>query len=138
MLTQDLYRSWRSRQRELKLADVDAEFARFITSTAAQDKLQHYYTRLAKYYEEPALTQAHEVLNHLCQASEKGASRSTLSQLVDATYAPGKLPPIDERKRLFLQLMRDLENDFYITEVANERYGFASGIMKAWWRKHYA
>ena len=138
MLTQDLYRSWRSRQRKLKLADVDAEFARFITSTAAQDKLQHYYTRLAKYYEEPALTQAHEVLNHLCKASEMGASRSTLSQLVDATYSPGKLPPIHERKRLFLQLMRDLENDFYINEVANERYGFASGIMKAWWRKHYA
>jgi hypothetical protein len=138
MLTQDLYRSWRSRQRKLKPADVDAEFARFITSTAAQDKLQHYYTRLAKYYEEPTLTQAHEVLNHLCQSGENGASRSTLMQLVDATFAPGKFPPVHERKRLFLQLMRDLENDFYITEITDGRYGFASGIMKAWWRKHYA
>jgi hypothetical protein len=138
MLTQDLYRSWRVRPRKLKPADVDAEFASFITSTSAQDKLQHYYTRLAKYYEEPALTQAHEVLNHLCQTGEAGASRSTLMQLVDATYPPGKLPALHERKRLFLQLMRDLENDFYITEVAAERYGFASGIMKAWWRKHYA
>lgn len=138
MLTQDMYRSWRSHQRKLKPADVDAEFARFVTSTAAQDKLQHYYTRLAKYYEEPALTQAHSVLNQLCQIGDNGASRSALMQLVDATYPPGKLPPIHERKRLFLQLMRDLENDFYITEVTLERYGFASGIMKAWWRKHYA
>ena len=138
MLTQDLYRSWRSHQHKLKPADVDAEFTRFITSTAAQDKLQHYYTRLAKYYEEPVLTQAHEVLNNLCQTGDNGASRSALMHLVDVTYAPGKLPPIHERKRLFLQLMRDLENDFYITEVAAERYGFASGIMKAWWRKHYA
>lgn len=138
MLTQDLYRSWRLNPRKLKPADVEAEFDRFITSTAAQDKLQHYYTRLAKYYEEPALTQAHEVLNHLCQADETGTSRSALMHLVDGTYAPRKLPPVHERKRLFLQLMRDLENDFYITEVAAGRYGFASGIMKAWWRKHYA
>ncbi len=138
MLTQDLYRSWRSHKRKLKAEDVDAEFACFITSTAAQDKLQHYYTRLAKYYEEPALIQAHEVLNHLCQTDESGASDSTLMQLVDSTYAPGKLPPAHERKRLFLQLMRTLENDFYIAEVAPKRHGFASGIMKAWWGKYYA
>ena len=143
MLTQDLSRSWRNKPRKLKNTDVEAEFARFVTSTAAQDKLQHYYTRLAKYYEEPALSQAHEVLNHLCQTVEKGgkdegASRSALMQITESVYAAGKLPPAYERKRLFLQLMRDLENDFYIVEIADGRYGFASGIMKAWWRKHYA
>lgn len=143
MLTQDLHRSWRHKPRKLKKADVEAEFARFVTSTAAQDKLQHYYTRLAKYYEEPALSQAHEVLNHLCQTVEKGgndegASRATLMQIAESIYPPGKLPPMHERKRLFLQLMRDLENDFYVVEIAAGRYGFASGIMKAWWRKHYA
>lgn len=138
MLTQDLYRSWRRQPRKLKPADVDAEFARFITSTAAQDKLQHYYTRLAKYYEEPALSQAHEVLNHLCVTNESGASRGTLTHLVESIAPGGKQPPAHERKRLFLQLMRDLENDFYVTEHPPGRYGFASGIMKAWWRKHYA
>lgn len=136
MLTQDLFRSWRNKPRKLKKADVEAEFARFVTSTAAQDKLQHYYTRLAKYYEEPALSQAHEVLNHLCLTDDKGASRATLMQIVDAVYP--QLPPAHERKRLFLQLMRDLENDFYVVETVEGRYGFASGIMKAWWRKHYA
>jgi hypothetical protein len=138
MLTQDLYRSWRTRPRKLKPADVEAEFASFVTSTAAQDKLQHYYTRLAKYYEEPALSQAHAILDHLCLSDEKGASRSSLMQITENVYAPSKLPPAHERKRLFLQLMRDLENDFYVVEVTEGRYGFASGIMKAWWRKHYA
>lgn len=143
MLTQDLYRSWRNRPRKLRKADVEAEFSRFVTSTAARDKLQHYYTRLAKYYEEPALSQAHEILNHLCQTAEKdgrdeGASRATLMHLVEGTCPSGRLPAAHERKRLFLQLMRDLENDFYITETTPGRYGFASGIMKAWWRKHYA
>jgi hypothetical protein len=143
MLTQDVFRSWRNKPRKLKKADVEIEFGRFVTSTAAQDKLQHYYTRLAKYYEEPALSQAHEMLNHLCQTAEKvgkdeGASRATLMQIAESAYPPGKLPPVHERKRLFLQLMRDLENDFYVIEIAEGRYGFASGIMKAWWRKHYA
>lgn len=137
MLTQDLYRSWRSKRRKLKIADVENEFARFVTSTAAQDKLQHYYTRLAKYYQEPELTQAHAILNHLCQSDDAGASRSLLMQIVADLYPTGKLPPEHERKRLFLQLMRDLENDFYISEVSDGRYGFASGIMKAWWRKYY-
>lgn len=138
MLTQDLYRSWKTKPRKLKPGDVEAEFGRFITSTAAQDKLQHYYTRLSKYYQEPALGQAHAILNHLCVTDESGASRSVLMHLVDQTYTAGKLPPAHERKRLFLQLMRDLENDFYVTELEPGRYGFASGIMKAWWRKYYA
>lgn len=137
MLTQDLHRSWRGRPRKLKVADVESEFARFVTGTAAQDKLQHYYTRLAKYYQEPELSQAHVILNQLCQTDESGASRELLMRIVADTYADGKRPPEHERKRLFLQLMRDLENDFYIAEVAEGRYGFASGIMKAWWRKYY-
>ena len=138
MLTQDLCRSWRSKPRKLKKSDVEAEFARFVTSTAAQDKLQHYYTRLAKYYEEPALSQAHSILDHLSLADDSGASRSTLMQITANVYPAGKLPPLHERKRLFLQLMRDLENDFYVVETNDGRYGFTSGIMKAWWRKHYA
>jgi hypothetical protein len=138
MLTQDLYRSWRAKPRRLKPADVDAEFARFITSTAAQDKLQHYYTRLAKYYAEPALGQAHALLNHLCTTGQDGSSRSVLNQIFDSTWPPDKQPVVHERKRLFQQLLRDLENDFYVVETTESRYNFASGIIKAWWRKYYA
>ena len=138
MLTQDLYRSWRKRPRKLKPADVDAEFARFITSTAAQDKLQHFYTRLAKYYAEPALSQAHALLNQLCTTGADGAPRAVLNQIFDSTWPPGQQPAAHERKRLFQQLLRDLANDFYVVETAEGRYDFASGIIKAWWRKYYA
>lgn len=138
MLTQDLYRSWRAKPRKLKAADVDAELARFITSTAAQDKLQHFYTRLKKYYPEPELSQAHALLDHLCTTGPDGASRSVLNQVFDSTWPPEKRPATHERKRLFNQLLRDLENDFYVSETAEDRYDFASGIIKAWWRKYYA
>jgi hypothetical protein len=138
MLTLDLFRSWRTTPRRLKPADVDAEFARFITSTAAQDKLQHFYTRLAKYYAEPALGQAHALLNHLCTTGQDGSSRSVLNQIFDSTWPPDKQPVVHERKRLFQQLLRDLENDFYVVEAGEGRYDFASGIIKAWWRKYYA
>jgi hypothetical protein len=138
MLTQELHRSWKAKPRKLKSADVDAEFARLITNTSAQDKLQHFYTRLAKYYEEPALGQAHALLNHLCRTGTDGASRSALQQVFDSTWPAGKLPAFHERKRLFVQLLRDLGNDFYVVETADDRCDFASGIIKAWWRKYYA
>ncbi len=138
MLTQELHRSWRAKPRKLKPADVDAEFDRFITGTSAQDKLQHYYTRLSKYYRDPALSQSHAMLNHLCVSRDEGVSDNALRQIFDGTYAQGSLPPVHERKRLYRQLLRDLENDFYVVATAAGRYDFASGIMKAWWRKYYA
>jgi uncharacterized protein len=138
MLTQELFRSWKANPRKLKPVEVDAEFSRLITSTSAQDKLQHYYTRLAKYYEEPALGQAHALLNHLCTTGPDGATRSALGQVFDATWPPEKRPALHERKRLFVQVLRDLENDFYVVETADGRCDFASGIIKAWWRKYYA
>jgi predicted AAA+ superfamily ATPase len=30
------------------------------------------------------------------------------------------------------------ENDFYVCEVSDGLYDFASGILKAWWKKYYA
>ena len=36
------------------------------------------------------------------------------------------------------QLLLDLENDFYIIEVDERIYDFASGVLKLWWRKYYA
>jgi hypothetical protein len=43
-----------------------------------------------------------------------------------------------EQRRQFNQLMRDLENDFYVVEIAGDSFDFASGLMKAWWKKYYA
>ncbi len=138
MLTQELHRSWKAKPRKLKSVDVDAEFTRLITSTSAQDKLQHFYTRLKKYYEEPALSQAHALLNHLCISATDGASRSALQQVFESAWPSGKRPASHESNRLFMQLLRDLENDFYVVEKGENRYDFASGLVKAWWRKYYA
>jgi hypothetical protein len=39
---------------------------------------------------------------------------------------------------VFNQLMRDLENDFYVAEVKPGDFDFASGLIKQWWSKYYA
>ena len=39
---------------------------------------------------------------------------------------------------MFNELLLDLENDFYIVEVEEGLYDFASGVLKSWWRKHHA
>ena len=46
--------------------------------------------------------------------------------------------PAHERRQRFNQLILDLENDFYIVEVDEEIYDFASGVLKSWWRKYHA
>ena len=43
-----------------------------------------------------------------------------------------------ERRQLFNRLLLDLENDFYIVEVEQEAYDFASGVLKSWRRKFHA
>ena len=50
----------------------------------------------------------------------------------------GVTPPVHERRQLFNQLLLDLENDFYIVEVGEGHYDFASGVLKSWWRKYHA
>ena len=46
--------------------------------------------------------------------------------------------PAHERRQISSRLMLDLENDFYIVEVEEEIYDFASGVLKSWWRKYHA
>ena len=46
--------------------------------------------------------------------------------------------PAHERRQMFNQLLLDLENDFYIVEVEEGIYDFASGVLKSWWRKYHA
>ena len=138
MATQELYRSWKKAPRKLASADVDQVFAQLVVSTAARDKLQHYYSRIAKYYEEPRLSAAHALLGQI-SLSSAGLSRTALSQEFERHLAQaGQAVPAHERKRHFNQLLRDLENDFYVSEVADNQYDFASGLLKAWWKKYYA
>ena len=138
MATQELYRSWKKAPRKLMSTDVDQVFAQLVVSTAARDKLQHYYSRIAKYYEEPHLSAAHTLLGQL-SLSANGLSRAKLLQEFERHLADaGQTISAHERKRHFNQLLRDLENDFYVCEISENQYDFASGVLKAWWKKYYA
>lgn len=138
MITQDLYRIWRRSKTPLTTADVQRAFNDLIVSSAARDKLQHYYSRIAQYYHEPKDSAAHELLVTL-SLSEDGLERDTLRREFERVLQEsGHQAPLHERRRMFNQLLRDLENDFYVAETAPDRYDFASGLIKAWWKKYYA
>ena len=140
MITQDLYRLWKRlpKRRQLTNADLEKVFHDFIKSSAAQDKLQHYYSRIQRYYVAQQQDAAYKLLSQL-SLSQAGLQRRTLFQEYQRvlTDAGTKLPG-HQQKQLFNQLLRDLENDFYVVEISDELYDFASGVMKAWWRKYYA
>ncbi len=138
MVTQDLYRHWKRYKLRLTANDVDVAFDDLVISNAARDKLQHYYSRIARYYELPQRTAAHCLLSQL-SLSRNGLNRNRLFQEFERILnEEGLDTPAHRRKQQFNQLLRDLENDFYVSEITVNHYDFASGILKAWWKKYYA
>ena len=138
MIVQDLYRIWKRQPHKLTSADVDRAFDDLIVNSGARDKLQHYYSRIAQYYEEPKRSAAYEILSIL-SLSDDGLNRDALlGEFERILHEIGKEVARHESRRIFNQLLRDLENDFYVSETGSDRYDFASGLIKAWWRKYYA
>ncbi|MDY0169854.1 MAG: hypothetical protein RBS80_25140 [Thermoguttaceae bacterium] len=138
MITQDLYRIWKRTETRLTVSDVESAFDDLIGSSSARDKLQHYYSRIAHYYDEPKRSAAHALLDQLSVTGD-GLAREALRGIFERIVSDqGTAMPEYERKQVFNELLRDLENDFYVEEVAAGRYDFASGLLKAWWRKYYA
>jgi uncharacterized protein len=138
MVTQDLFRSWNKKHRTLTYVDVDQIFSDLVVSSTARDKLQHYYTRIEMYYDEPNRSAAYALLVKLC-ISQQGVEKQRLKQDF-LRVLDGHAPMLSafESDRVFNQLLRDLENDFYVTEVREQVYDFASGVLKSWWAKYYA
>ncbi len=138
MATQDLYRLWKHEQRGIVAADVDAVFEAMIVGSAAHTRLQHFHSRIRQYYVKPKDSITHALLGQI-SVSESGLRRATLRQEMERalTDLGVTLPPF-ERRQTFNQLMLDLENDFYIVEVEEGVYDFASGVLKSWWRKYHA
>ena len=138
MVTQDLHRLWKKEQRELIAADVDAVFDALIVSSGARTRLQHFYSRIGQYYPEPKQSIAYALLGKI-SISDSGLSRAVLLQETERLLGDaGVSLPAHGRKQLFNQLLLDLENDFYVVEGDGDLYDFASGVIKAWWRKYYA
>lgn len=141
MLTQDLFREWKKlkdKDKPLEEADVTAAFERLVRSSAAQDRLQHYYSRLREYYQEPGLSAAHAILGKLSLSASGISRRGLNSDFERHLNSAGQTLLPHESKQAFNQLLRDLANDFYIEEITEDQFDFASGILKSWWKKYYA
>ena len=138
MAAQDLYRSWKREQRRIVAADVDTVFDSMIVGSAARTRLQHFHSRINQYYADPNRSIAHALLGQI-SVSESGLRRVTLLQETERALADlGVALAAHERRQMFNRLLLDLENDFYIVEVEEEIYDFASGVLKSWWRKYHA
>ena len=131
MAAQDLYRLWKREQRRIAAADVDSVFDAMIIGSAARTRLQHFHSRIGQYYADPKRSIAHTLLGQI-SVSTSGLRRAVLLQETERTLAA------HERRQLFNRLLLDLENDFYIVEVREGHYDFASGVLKSWWRKYHA
>jgi hypothetical protein len=77
------------------------------------------------------------LLEILCLSAEGVSRRLLLQKFEQVQHEEGIDRPSHERLRAFNDLMKHLENDFYIVETADGHYDFASGLLKAWWRKYY-
>ncbi len=138
MATQALYRLWKREQRRIAGTDVDAVFDAMIVGSAARTRLQHFHSRIRQYYIEPKDSTAHALLGNI-SVSESGLTRAILRQETERTLVDlGIAFPALERRQMFNELLLDLENDFYIVEVEEGLYDFASGVLKSWWRKYHA
>ena len=138
MATQDLYRLWKREQRRIVATDVDAVFDAMIVGSAARTRLQHFHSRIRQYYADPKRSIAYALLGRI-SVSDSGSRRAALLQETERLLAAlGFTHPAHERRQIFNQLLLDLENDFYIVEVEEGFYEFASGVLKSWWRKYYA
>ena len=138
MATQDLYRLWKREQRRIVATDVDTVVDAMIVGSAARTRLQHFHSRINQYYADSKRSIAHALLGQV-SVSGSGLRRATLLQETERALADlGVTLPAHERRQRFNQLMLDLENDFYIVEVDDEIYDFASGVLKSWWRKYHA
>ena len=138
LATQNLHRHWQKVQRKLVPNDVDTVFKELIVSPSAREQLQHYYSRIRTYYTEPRQTAAYQLLALISLSSPEGLSRNAVRQSFEPSLTESELKLIKpERDNHFTKLLRDLENDFYICEVTEDQYDFASGLLKNWWRKNY-
>lgn len=138
LVTQEVFRSWRREPRKITTRDVDEIFDGMVTSQASQGKLQHYHSRISRYYLEPRQSAAYLLLSKLSLASDQGISRRALQQLfLQHCSERGETSDSASMRSQFNHLMRDLENDFYVSECSKDQFDFSSGVMKSWWRKYY-
>lgn len=138
MVTQDLYRIWKLSQKPLTTRDVETAFSDLVVTSGARDKLQHYYSRIEKYYLPPKRAAAYALLALLSIQPSATRKARLFQEFERILVEAGDRSSVAPRQQLFNQLLRDLENDFYVVEIEPGSYDFASGLIKLWWRRYYA
>lgn len=138
MVTQDLYRMWKREGDKLTARHVARAFAELIVTSGARDKLQHFYSRIEQYYLPPKREAAYALLAKLSISPDSVSRDTLLAEFARVLHELADPAPAAKRRQLFNQLMRDLENDFYVVELEDGNFDFASGLIKQWWKRYYA
>ena len=68
---------WKRSGKKLTVRDVTTAFAELIVTSGARDKLQHFHSRIDRYYEPPRRAAAYSLLAQL-SVSPNGLSRTAL------------------------------------------------------------
>jgi len=136
LLTQELYRDWREHKQELTPDHVEKVFNCALLGEPARDKLQHYRSRIHQHYREGERDAAFELLDLLSRGDRpltRDALFTAYRGIEEKKFHPRSDPKL---KQAFNDLLLLLQNDFYVEEVAERQYDFASRILKLWWRKN--
>ncbi len=138
MLTQEIHRVWkRDQTKTITATDVTDIFNKALLGEMARDKLQHFRSRIFLYYPTEEQEAALYLLNKLSQC-ENGIENNTLFSL----YRTVQEQKTSSKKgaalhQAFQGLLMNLRSDFYIEELKNGKYDFASHLLKTWWKKYY-
>ncbi|CAC9610582.1 hypothetical protein [uncultured Gammaproteobacteria bacterium] len=140
LFTQELYRHCsREKVNEISITTVDFIFNTVLLGQPAQDKLQHYYSRIEKYYPQNMQKSSRYLLDILSKSDVGISERQLFSEYrqMQATYTENNVN-IQEAENLFKKILLRLESDFYISENNHNKYLFKSHLIKLWWRKNWA
>lgn len=107
---------------------VDELYSSTILGNHGKGYFEYYKQRLRLHYKEYAKA-AEEILKNAC-IKEEGYPRDYAFSLFERTTGEN-----DYEK--FLDLLFDLENDFYI-KIENKNIKFKSKVLRDWWRLYYA
>jgi uncharacterized protein len=139
LFTQELYRYWlREKPERLSAHHADLVFRYSLLGEAANDKLQHYYSRIKLYYPEAEQEAAYSLLDSLA-LSESGIREKGLFSQYQRQQLTQSVPKnVRQMQQTFKHLLLRLESDFYIREQDNGCRDFNSFLLKTWWRKNWA
>ena len=142
LFTQELYRYWRKNQNKLEeigVKEVKEVFNHTLLGDAAQDKLQHFHSRIKLYYPSELQEITFLLLNSLSQ-SNIGISKKQLYTQYANHQQDKRGYTQDSTTKLqdaFKGLLLRLESDFYIYEN-NGVCSFKTHLIKIWWCKNWA